>query len=380
MYQDNIALQYYHLDVYILGCDNYNAIPKGALDDNPVKDCHVPDMERDQAQYQDNEFWRNLLGPFYPAFFYSETHQVKPNDRNYNKPNLNSFRKVQHLHLMDTILTRYPRMKVVWAHMCLNKELLSLHPRVHAYILEQFLTKFPYLYVDLSWDVLAKMLLLNYDESFTIHEYSEKHPDIHAELDIWNKTHSIKVIYIYTYVIYILEHYNKHIYRDKQTDKHFDVFKNQQVEQIRATLHEKWEQIKDEVHATGSHKTLTGPTYAFVVYLNLIEKFPDRFVTGTDFVSSMGEPDLYPGLKKFKFPPSGCMKDEANHRRQVTDTSAVNIFFNDDVFRKVVLGENYFKLTGLAREYAAPEVCQPESVMKRSILEKSLEKFDWMTR
>jgi hypothetical protein len=228
--------------------------------------------------------------------------------------------------------------------MCLNKELLSLHPRVHAYILEQFLTKFPYLYVDLSWDVLAKMLLLNYDESFTIHEYSEKHPDIHAELDIRNKTHSIK------------------------------------VEQIRATLHEKWEQIKDEVHATGSHKTLTGPTYAFVVYLNLIEKFPDRFVTGTDFVSSMGEPDLYPGLKKFKFPPSGCMKDEANHRRQVTDTSSVNIFFNDDVFRKVVLGENYFKLTGLAREYAAPEVCQPESVMKRSILEKSLEKFDWMTR
>ena len=158
------------------------------------------------------------------------------------------------------------------------------------------------------------------------------------------------------------------------------LFKNQQVEQIRATLHEKWEQIKDEVHATGSHKTLTGPTYAFVVYLNLIEKFPDRFVTGTDFVSSMGEPDLYPGLKKFKWPPGGCMKDEANHRRQVTDTSAVNIFFNDDVFRKVVLGENYFKLTGLAREYAAPEVCQPESVMKRSILEKSLDKFDWMTR
>ena len=182
------------------------------MDDNPVKDCHVPDMERDLAQYQDNEFWRNLLGPFYPAFFYSETHQVKPNDRNYNKPNLNSFRKVQHLHLMDTILTRYPRMKVVWAHMCLNKELLSLHPRVHAYILEQFLTKFPYLYVDLSWDVLAKMLLLNYDESFTIHEYSEKHPDIHAELDIWNKTHSIKVIYIHTYVLYILV---KHICRDK---------------------------------------------------------------------------------------------------------------------------------------------------------------------
>ena len=127
-------------------------------------------------------------------------------------------------------------------------------------------------------------------------------------------------------------------------------------------MHEKWEQIKDTVHETGSYKTLHGPTYAFVVYLDLFKKFPDRFVTGTDFVSSMGEPDKFPGLKEFKYPPSGCMKDEANHRRQVTDTSAVNIFFDNAVFRKVVLGENYFKLTGLDKEFAAPQVCD-DSVM-----------------
>ena len=49
-----------------------------------------------------------------------------------------------------------------------------------------------------------------------------------------------------------------------------------------------------------------------------MEKYPDRFLTGTDFVSSMGEPMKYPGMKKFKEKPTGCMKDEANHMRQVT--------------------------------------------------------------
>ena len=117
--------------------------------------------------------------------------------------------------------------------------------------------------------------------------------------------------------------------------------------------------MEGTVHATGSHQTLTGPTYAFVVYLEMFSAYSDRFITGTDFVSSMGDPSEYPGLKSFKDPPSGCLKDKANHKRQVTDTSAVNIFFKDDVFRKIVLGENYFKLTGLDREFAAPQVCTP---------------------
>ena len=131
----------------------------------------------------------------------------------------------------------------------------------------------------------------------------------------------------------------------------------QQIEALRTKLHEKWAQIAHIVHASGSFKTLSGPTYAFVIYLDLIKKFPDRFLTGTDFVSSMGEPEDYPGLQRFKDPPSGCMKDQANHKRQVTDTSAVNIFFDNNVFKKVVLGENYFKITGLDSEFSAPNVC-----------------------
>ena len=183
----------------LLGCDNYNAIPKGALDNNPIKDCHVPNTEKEKA-YRNYPFWKNLLGPFYPAFFYTDFHT----DQLLNRPNPHGFRKVQHLQLMDTILSKYPDMKVVWAHMCLNKELLSLHPRVHTYIMEKFLRKYPNLYVDLSWDVLAKMLLLNYNEMEPVDKLSKQHPDIHAELEIWNKTHTDEVMRFFNVKMLIL--------------------------------------------------------------------------------------------------------------------------------------------------------------------------------
>ena len=64
---------------------------------------------------------------------------------------------------------------------------------------------------------------------------------------------------------------------------------------IRERLHEKWEIIKSTIHTTGSDKKLKGPTYAFVIYLDLIDMFPERFITGTDFVASMADKDNYPG-------------------------------------------------------------------------------------
>ena len=96
---------------------------------------------------------------------------------------------------MDVIMTRYPKMKIVWAHMGLSKELKSLHPRVHTHILEYFFKKHEYLYVDLSWDILAKLLLLNYDEMQGVENLSaHNHPDIHdTELNLWNGTHITRV-------------------------------------------------------------------------------------------------------------------------------------------------------------------------------------------
>ena len=89
------------------------------------------------------------------------------------------------------------------------------------------------------------------------------------------------------------------------------------------------------------------------IYLEMFHKLADRFVTGTDFVSSFGPAGEYPGLKKGK----GCVKDKKNHARQVTDTSSINMFLNDEAFQKIVLGGNYFRITRLQDTFTPPPVC-----------------------
>ena len=96
------------------------------------------------------------------------------------------------------------------------------------------------------------------------------------------------------------------------------------------------------------------------VYLDVLHRYADRFVTGTDFVASMGPAAEYPGLKEFKNPPSGCVKDQANHARQLTDTSSINMFLDDEAFGKIVLGGNYFRLAGIDDRFAPPRLCGQE--------------------
>ena len=161
------------------GCDNYDAIPLGALDKNPVKHCKVPDTEWIIAS-QDHAYWKDVLGEFYPAFF-----NVKKNE-----PHHHTFQKIQHLPLMSAILERYPKMKVVWPHLGLSKELRSLHPKIHTHIFEHLFKKYEHLYIDISWDILAKLLLLNFDDTVNVDIYSAKiHPDIPEETTLWNNTH-----------------------------------------------------------------------------------------------------------------------------------------------------------------------------------------------
>merc|ERR1711892_1632711 len=107
---------------------------------------------------------------------------------------------------------------------------------------------------------------------------------------------------------------------------------------------------KEMVTGSGS---VTGPTHAMAIYLEMFHSHADRFITGTDFVSSTGPPDQYPGLVKGK----GCVKDKKNHARQVTDTGAINMFLNDEAFQKIVLGGNYFKITQLEDTFVPPPVC-----------------------
>ncbi|CAL4182177.1 unnamed protein product, partial [Meganyctiphanes norvegica] len=288
-----------------LGCEQYDSVPLSA--DNPLKGCEVPDSEIALAA-KTFQWWKTILGPYYVSFF----------DGN-NRPRDN-FKKVQHLQVWDTILTRFPKMKVVWAHIGLSKELRALHPMIHKYILMTLFNKHPNLYADISWDILAKLLFLNYKDESVDLLLVEHHED--------------------------MEFYENSGKLSKENATAYD--------RIRSTMHDKYLEYKDQLHASGSKDYLSGPTHALAIYLDLINKYPERFLSGTDFVASMGEPDEYPGLKKN---PTGCMKDKANHARQVTDTSSINIFLEDTAFKKIVLGENFFKITGLDRDFQAPQIC-----------------------
>jgi len=277
-----------------LGCDQYDHVPA-------LFDCTVPESELALAK-QNYRWWASFLGPFYKAFF----------DESTNEPRKN-FRKIQHLKIWVTLLTRYPKMTVVWAHLGLSKELKNLHPSVHAYIINKLLENHKNLYLDVSWDVLSKQIMMNYKNADVELLHPKNHVDLDAELDK-------------------------------------SLVDTEDIDSDRLELVKTWEIHREMVNRTGS---VTGPTHAMAIYLEMFHANPDRFVTGTDFVSSKGPAADFPGTINGK----GCMKDKANHARQLTDTSAINMFFNDEAFRKIVLGENYFKILGLEKQFQPPPVC-----------------------
>jgi len=73
-------------------------------------------------------------------------------------------------------------------------------------------------------------------------------------------------------------------------------------------------------------------------YVELINAYPTRFLTGTDFVASRDA------------------KDYKTYRDALIKTSYINLDMSDEAFRNIALGENYFKLLGL--DYTAPKICE----------------------
>jgi hypothetical protein len=72
------------------------------------------------------------------------------------------------------------------------------------------------------------------------------------------------------------------------------------------------------------------------LYVELMNRWPDRFIPGTDFVAAAG-------------------KTEAVYREELAVTSAVLADVSDEAFRRIALGQNYFQLAGLEAE--APPIC-----------------------
>ena len=72
-------------------------------------------------------------------------------------------------------------------------------------------------------------------------------------------------------------------------------------------------------------------------FVDFFNAYPDRILPGSDFVAAGNKkPDQY--------------------AKELEITSRVNRFLSDDAFRKIALGENYFRLMNL--EYRAPEICR----------------------
>ena len=68
----------------------------------------MPPEELELAAKQ-HRWWKEMLGPHYRGFF-------DPS----NQPRAN-FKKIMHLKTWNDLLTRYPNMTVVWAHLGLSK-------------------------------------------------------------------------------------------------------------------------------------------------------------------------------------------------------------------------------------------------------------------
>lgn len=151
------------------------------------KDVHVtlsmsfPDLERpdrimDSLQELDREFpgaftWAGEVNLVKQALF---NHQHKAPDinalkgaspfmallRERNMPlNIhadlgNTAEPTKYRDLIDQFLSMYPNNKIVWSHMGLSKELERIDPALHITIMENFLSRFPNLMVDLSWRVI----------------------------------------------------------------------------------------------------------------------------------------------------------------------------------------------------------------------------------
>ena len=72
------------------------------------------------------------------------------------------------------------------------------------------------------------------------------------------------------------------------------------------------------------------------LYVGFLNEYSDRILPGTDFLASSN-------------------KDFEVYREELAVTSRILAFLDDEAFRNIALGENYFRLLGL--EYVAPRVC-----------------------
>ncbi|MEY2988037.1 MAG: hypothetical protein RJB13_1558 [Pseudomonadota bacterium] len=109
--------------------------------------------------------------------------------------------------------------------------------------------------------------------------------------------------------------------------KHVAILENLMNRYSNLTFDIAWRVLYDQVF---SNESYVGP------YVELMNKWPKRFITGTDFVASED-------------------KSEQVYSEEVKLTSAVLSRVDDTAYRQIALGQNYFDLLKLG--FTAPQVC-----------------------
>jgi hypothetical protein len=71
-------------------------------------------------------------------------------------------------------------------------------------------------------------------------------------------------------------------------------------------------------------------------YVELLNKWPKRFLPGTDFISAI-------------------KNNEKDYKKELKLTSSIFKDVNDDAFRRIALGQNYFDIS--KSKYVAPSIC-----------------------
>jgi len=146
----------------------------------------------------------------------------------------------------------------------------------------------------------------------------------------------------------------------------------QAVTAERERLQAIWEVKKPLIQNTFT--TLTGPSYKMAVLIKLLHQYPERALTGTDYVASYGMHTDYPGYTPRTGAPlsplTGCHKTEQSHAEQLTDTSSLNMFWDDETFSAIVLGGNFFRVAGIATTFAPPPICRADDTKPAALAQQ----------
>ncbi len=109
---------------------------------------------------------------------------------------------------------------------------------------------------------------------------------------------------------------------------HIDVLETLLAEYPNLFIDLSWRILYDQVFSDPEMRDL---------YVAFINRWPDRFLPGTDFVASEDKSALV-------------------YRDELFVNSAVLQWIDDEAFRQIALGQNFFEIYGL--DYTAPGICQ----------------------